>query len=91
MVLLKMILSDLDTWLRGNKLSLNVGKTHSMLITKQKTNVLKSSNQNLELKICSNELDVVQEAKNLGVQIDCSLDWKEQIKAVSAVSTKGNS
>ena len=78
-------LKRLDTWLQGNKLSLNVAKTHSMLITtKQKRNVLKSSNQNLELNIRNNELDVVQKTKYLGVQIDCSLDWKEQIKAVSA-------
>ena len=78
-------LKRLDTWLQGNKLSLNVAKTHSMLITtKQKRNVLKSSNQNLELNIRSNELDVVQKTKYLGVQIDCSLDWKEQIKAVTA-------
>ena len=28
------------------------------------------------------ELEVVQKTKYLGVQIDCSLDWKEQIKAV---------
>ena len=38
-------LKRLDTWLQGNKLSLNVTKTHSMLITtKQKRNVLKSTN-----------------------------------------------
>ena len=36
-------LKELDTWLQGNKLSLNVAKTHSMLIsTKQKQNSLKS-------------------------------------------------
>ena len=35
------------------------------------------------LKIRDNELEVVQKTKYLGVQIDCSLDWKEQIKAVS--------
>ena len=78
-------LKRLDTWLQGNKLSLNVTKTHSMVITtKQKRNVLKSTNQNLELNIRGNELDIVQKTKYLGVQIDCSLDWKEQVKAVSA-------
>ena len=78
-------LRHLDTWLQGNKLSLNVAKTHSMLITtKQKRNILKSSNHNLELNIRENELEIVQKTKYLGVQIDCSLDWKEQIKAVSA-------
>ena len=73
-------LKRLDTWLQ-NKLPLNVAKTHSMLITtKQRRDVLKSSNQNLELSI----RDVVQKTKCLGVQIDCFLDWKEQMKAVSA-------
>ena len=55
-----------------------------LITTKQKRNVLKSTNQNLELNIHGNELDIVQKTKYLGVQIDSSLDWKEQIKAVSA-------
>ena len=77
-------LTKLETWLQGNKLSLNVARTHSMLIsTKQKHNSLKSQNESLELKIRDNELEVVQKTKYLGLQIDCSLDWKEQIKAVS--------
>ena len=77
-------LKKLVTWLEGNKLSLNVAKTHSMLIsTKQKGSSLRSRNEALELKIRDNELEVVQKTKYLGVQIDCSLDWKEQIKAVS--------
>ena len=45
-------LKQLDGWLQGNKLSSNVTKTHSMHITtKQKRNVLKSTDQNLELNI----------------------------------------
>ena len=43
-------LRKLETWLQGNKISLNVAKTHSMLIsTKQKHNFLKSRNEALEL------------------------------------------
>ena len=39
-------LKRLDTWPQGNKLSLNVTKTHSMLITtKQKRNILKSTDR----------------------------------------------
>ena len=76
-------LSKLETWLQGNKLSLNVALTHSMLISsKQKQNSLKGRNETLELKIRDHELEVVQKTKYLGVQIDCSLDCKEQIKAV---------
>ena len=77
-------LKKLETWLNGNKLSLNVAKTHSMLIsTKQKGSSLRSRDEALELKIRENELEVVQKTKYLGVQIDCNLDWNEQIKAVS--------
>ena len=78
-------LTKLDTWLQGNKLSLNVAKTHSMLISsKQKHSSVKGQNKHLKLKIRDNELDVVKKTKYLGLQIDCSLDWKEQIKTVSA-------
>ena len=71
-------LNILEILLRGNKLSLNVAKTHSMLIstsTKQRRNSIKSRNEALELKIRDNEIEVVQQIKYLGVQIDCSLDW----------------
>ena len=45
-------LRQLSTWLQANKLSLNVAKTHSMLIaTKQKQDGLNSTNQKLELNI----------------------------------------
>ena len=82
-------LSKLETWLQGNKLSLNVAKTHSMLIsTKQKLKSLKSRNEALDLKIRDNELEVVQKTKYLGVQIDCCLNWKEQINAVSTKVSK---
>ena len=42
------------------------------------------SNDDLKLKIGENELQVVKKTKYLGVQIDCSLDRKEQIKEGSA-------
>ena len=77
-------LKQLDTWLQGNKLSLNVAKTNSMLVsTKQKHNILKSRNEDLDLKIRDNELEIIQKTKYLGVQIDNSLNWKEHIKTVS--------
>ena len=82
-------LRKLETWMQGNKLSLNGAKTHSMLISiKQKHNALKNRNEALELKIRDNELEVVQKTKNLGLQIDYSLDWKEQIKAVSTMVSR---
>ena len=43
----------------------------------------KSRSEALELKIRDNELEMVQRKKYIGLQIYCSLDWKEQIKAVA--------
>ena len=74
----------LDIWLQGNKLSLNVAKTNSMFVsTKQKHIIFKLRNDDLDLKICDNELEVIPKTKYLGVQIDNSLNWKEHIKTVS--------
>ena len=62
-------LKQLDTWLQGNKLSLNVAKTHSMLVsTKQRHNILQSQNKDLDLKIRENGLQVVQKTKYLSCQ-----------------------
>ena len=78
-------LTQVEKWLEGNKLSLNIMKTHSMLIsTKPKHKVLGDRSESLKLKIRDSELEVVQKTKYLGVQIDNSLDWKEQIKTVSS-------
>ena len=82
---LKHDLEHLDSWLKGNKLSLNVAKTQSMLIaTKPKHRTLNNAAGNLNLEIRDRELNVVKKTKYLGVQVDNSLDWKEQIKAVSS-------
>ena len=77
-------LKQLDIWLHGNKLSLNVAKTNSMLVaTKQKHNILNSRNDDMDLKIRDTDLEIIQKTKYLGVQIDNSLNWKEHIKTVS--------
>ena len=45
-------------------------------------NSLKNQREALELNVSDNELEVVQMTNYLGVLIDCSLEWKEQIKAI---------
>ena len=80
---------QLDTWLKGNKLSLNVAKTNCMLIaTKQKHSYLKIRNEDLHLTIRNKELEVIKNDKYLGVVIDNSLNWKEHIKTNSARVSK---
>ncbi len=54
-----------------------------LISTKQKHKILKNGNIRLDLKIRDKELEVVQKTKYLGVQIDNSLDWEAQIKAIS--------
>ena len=57
-------LIQLETWLKGNKLSLNLAKTNSMLISiKQKHKILKSRDEDLKLKIRNKELEVIQKNK----------------------------
>ena len=78
-------LEKLDEWLIGNKLSLNVAKTHSMLIaSQQKHKSLSRSDIRFEPKIRGKEIEIRCKAKYLGVQIDDHLNWKEHTKAVSA-------
>ena len=73
-------LKKLGSWLQGNRLSLNVTKTHSMLIsTKQKQNILKSQNEDLDLKIRDNELEVFKRQDTLV----CKSTGKE-LEAVSS-------
>ena len=83
-------LSHLDTWMISNKLSLNVAKTQSMLVsTKARRNALDRSNQNLQVKIHGTELEVVSKIMYLGVLLDNSLDWKDQVRAVSLKVSRG--
>ena len=83
-------LSRLDAWLISNKLSLNVAKTQSMLVsTKVKRKVLDKSSQHLQVKINETELEVVSKIKYLGVFLDNSLDWKDQVQAVSLKVSRG--
>ena len=82
-------LAHLDSWLKGNKLSLKVAKTQSMLIaTKPKHQTLNNAAEKLHLKIRGSELDVVNKTKYLGVYVDNGLDWKEHIKTVSTKASR---
>ena len=83
-------LTRLDTWLISNKLSPNVAKTQSMLVsTKAKRNVLNMSNKNLQIKIHGTELEVLNKLKYLEVQVDNSLNWKCQVQAASLKVSRG--
>ena len=77
-------LSCLDAWLVSKKLSLNVAKIQSMLVsTKVKRKALDKSSQHLQVTSNGTELEVVSKIKYLGVLLDNSLDWIDQVQAVS--------
>ena len=82
-------LRKLDRWLQRNKLSLNVAKTRSMLITtKHKKKYLTTSNQALQPSIREEHIKVICSYKYLGVQIDENLTWKNQIKSVTEKASR---
>ena len=67
-------LRRLDRWLQGNKLSLNVAKTRSMLVTtKQKKKYFTASNQALQPSILEKHIEVTSSIMHLGVHIDENL------------------
>ena len=74
-------LDNLDLWLKGNKLSLNVVKTTSMTIsTCQKYRKVIGD---LDLKIRDTNIETVSETKYLGLQIDRHFTWKSHVNIVS--------
>ena len=83
-------LAQIEQWLKSNKLSLNVMKTHSTLIsTKSKHKTLENQDEYLKIKIQDNELEVVRQSKYFGVQIDNTLYWKGHIKTLSSKVSRG--
>ena len=73
-------LDYLTSWLMGNKLSLNIVKTHSMIIsTRQKEQGLTGE---FDLKMQNTPLLNVEDTNYLGIQIDKHLTWKKHVDAV---------
>ena len=77
-------LKNLHLWLKGNKLSLTVAKTKSLIIsTRHKQAAMKDLEVTLALDICDAQVEVAENIKYLGVYIDSSLDWKKHIQEIS--------
>ena len=80
----------LDNWSKGNKLSLNVAKTKSMLIcTKSRQKTLNTNENKLNLLIRGRDLESVDVIKYLCVHVDYSLSWKDHLKSVTSKVSKG--
>ena len=55
-----------------------------LVSSKQKRRILKTQNEFLELEIQGAEIEVVQNTKYLGVQVDNTQDWREHTKTISS-------
>ena len=84
-------LNNLKSWLQGNKLSLNVAKTHSLVVGSRKR--LKDINDDRVAKpsfvVGEANVSIVENIKYLGVIVDKHLSWDEQISAVTKKVSRG--
>ena len=79
-------------WLQGNKLSLNVLKTQAMVIG-SRPNLKKISTKLVEppsFSIDGSEVEMVDNVKYLGVQIDRHLSWEEHIHFVRSKASRAS-
>ena len=74
-------LSNLQNWLHGNKLSLNVVKTPSLIVGSG-PNIRKIQSQpdaQPSFEIDNDNIEIVSSFKYLGVQVDNQLKWDDHI------------
>ena len=77
-------LAAIATWLKVNKLSLNIKKTQFILFTRKKC-----QNTSIHLNIDGANISQVTETKFLGVYIDSQLNWKRHISYISGKVARG--
>ena len=77
-------LRQVSLWLKVNKLSLNVSKTHYIVFTR-KSNTVTS----VDIRIENQAINEVNKTKFLGVIIDKKLTWKEHISYLSSKISRG--
>ena len=71
-------LKNISLWLKVNKLSLNVKKTHFIVFSKRK-----KCDESIKPVIDDETIDEVKNTKFLGVIIDKKLTWKDHINYVA--------
>ena len=81
---LNLELNEISLWLKVNKLSLNIKKTHYMVFTTRRITI-----DVLDIKIDGYMIDRVTHTKFLGVFIDEKLNWKKHISYISGKISRG--
>ena len=81
-------LENLRKWLHGNKLTLNVAKTTSMIIGTNRTLHQSNSGELIQahFKISGEAIEQKTSVKYLGVILDNQMKWKDHINLVSFFS-----
>ena len=79
--------NSIQSWCRSNHMVTNVDKTKVMLSgTRQKLILMNDHDKILNVFLNGNKLEQVTSEKWLGVTIDESLSWKQQIKVIKEQS-----
>jgi len=74
-------LSNLNCWLKANKLSLNIAKTEFMIIgSRQK---LQTQSDEFDIEIDGEKIKRVDHTKSLGLIIDDRLSWSKHVEEIS--------
>ena len=84
-------LSNLKSWLQANKLSLNVAKTHSLVIGSRKRlkDISDAKEAKPSLVVGEENASIVENIKYLGVIVDKYLSWDKQISALTKKVSRG--
>ena len=77
-------LAEISTWLKINKLSLNVKKTHHMIFTHKR-----KIQPSVALSIEGHPIDEVDNTKFLGVYLDNKINWKKHISYIPGKVARG--
>ena len=77
-------LQKISLWLKVNKLSLNIKKTHYMLFTNKR-----STKPCISVDIDGHSIDAVEYTRFLGIDIDNKLNWKKHIAYISGKLSRG--
>ena len=74
-------LSNLNRWLKANKLSLNVAKTELMIIGSRQR--LDTQSDKIDIEIDGEKIKRVDHTKSLGLVIDDRLSWSKHVEEIS--------
>ena len=80
-------LANVSDWMRANKLSLNASKTEYMVIGSHKR--LHQTRGDPQITLGDNQIKRVKVTKSLGLMIDETLTWDEQLTLITKKVNKG--